>query len=70
MITVTLTTCVALINSHYLPSLSYVDITMTLHICIILMSSYLHNHLFINRIKSNIDTTIQNGYLMSSIITP
>ena len=37
---------------------------MTLHICIILMSLYIHNPLFINQIKSNINSTIPNGYLM------
>ena len=70
MITVTLTTCVSLIISHYLPSLYYADIKMTLHMCIIFLSIYLHNPLFISRIKSNINSTIPNGYFMYSIITP
>ena len=64
MITVILTTCISLIISHYLPSLYYVDIKMTLHIC---MSLYLHSPLFINVIKSNINSIIPNGYLMYSI---
>ena len=34
------------------------------------MSLYLHNPLFINRIKSNINSTIPNGYLIYSINTP
>ena len=34
------------------------------------MSLYLHNPQFINRIKSNINSTIPNRYLMYSIITP